>query len=90
MAALVEDTRQNRSNMPADFTYDLIHEAGLTCDNTDDLPHHVSSEQEVHELLEMVRFLLGQLPKPSLVTIARYVIITEFSHSYYTLMKLNF
>ncbi|XP_037385737.1 UPF0489 protein C5orf22 homolog isoform X1 [Talpa occidentalis] len=50
--------------------YEMVHQAGLTCDYSE-LPHHVSTEQEIEYLIQAVYYLLKNLPKPALVTIAR-------------------
>ncbi|XP_012577150.1 PREDICTED: UPF0489 protein C5orf22 homolog isoform X2 [Condylura cristata] len=50
--------------------YEMVHQAGLTCDYSE-LPHHVSTEQEIECLIQSVYYLLKNLPKPALVTIAR-------------------
>ncbi|XP_060047175.1 UPF0489 protein C5orf22 homolog isoform X2 [Erinaceus europaeus] len=50
--------------------YEMVHQAGLTCDYSE-LPHHVSTEQEIDCLVQSVYYLLKNLPKPILVTIAR-------------------
>lgn len=47
-----------------------VHQAGLTCDYVE-LPHHVSTEDEIKGLLQSVKVLLTDLPKPTLVTVAR-------------------
>ncbi|XP_022246274.1 UPF0489 protein C5orf22 homolog isoform X2 [Limulus polyphemus] len=49
---------------------ELLHDAGCTCDDTE-LPHHVSSREEIRHLLEKTTDFLKSLPRPSLVTIAR-------------------
>ncbi|KAM5264415.1 UPF0489 protein C5orf22-like [Ctenodactylus gundi] len=50
--------------------YEMVHQAGLTCDYSE-LPHHVSTEQEIDCLIQSVYYLLKNLPKPTLVTVAR-------------------
>ncbi|NXS27650.1 CE022 protein, partial [Pomatostomus ruficeps] len=50
--------------------YEMIHQAGLTCDYVE-LPHHVSTEDEIEGLLQSIKVLLTDLPKPTLVTVAR-------------------
>ncbi|XP_031445107.1 UPF0489 protein C5orf22 homolog [Phasianus colchicus] len=50
--------------------YEMVHQAGLTCDYVE-LPHHVSTKEEIEGLLQSVKILLKNMPKPTLVTIAR-------------------
>nr|XP_056710962.1 UPF0489 protein C5orf22 homolog [Euleptes europaea] len=50
--------------------YELVHQAGLTCDYSE-IPHHVSTGEEIEDLVQSVKHLLRNLPKPTLVTIAR-------------------
>ncbi|KAI5938813.1 UPF0489 protein C5orf22 homolog isoform X4 [Manis javanica] len=50
--------------------YEMVHQAGLTCDYSE-LPHHISTEQEIEYFTQSVYYLLKNLPKPTLVTIAR-------------------
>ncbi|XP_072171848.1 UPF0489 protein C5orf22 homolog [Diadema setosum] len=50
---------------------EMVHMAGLTCDDSGELPHHISTEEEVGSLVSAMGELLGCLPPPTLVTIAR-------------------
>ncbi|XP_071481917.1 UPF0489 protein C5orf22 homolog [Diadema antillarum] len=50
---------------------EMVHMAGLTCDDSGELPHHISTEEEVESLVSAMGELLGRLPPPTLVTIAR-------------------
>ncbi|XP_045141204.1 UPF0489 protein C5orf22 homolog [Echinops telfairi] len=66
LAPLVQSLKR-RMEVP---DYEMVHQAGLTCDFSE-LPHHVSTKQEVESLVQSVYCLLKSLPKPTLVTIAR-------------------
>lgn len=49
----------------------LVHNAGCTCDNTD-LPHHVSTEEEINKMLNKFKeFVELLLERPAIVTISR-------------------
>ncbi|XP_048794492.1 UPF0489 protein C5orf22 homolog [Lagopus muta] len=50
--------------------YEMVHQAGLTCDYVE-LPHHVSTKEEIEGLLQSMKILLLNMPKPTLVTVAR-------------------
>ncbi|XP_010218822.1 PREDICTED: UPF0489 protein C5orf22 homolog, partial [Tinamus guttatus] len=50
--------------------YEMVHQAGLTCDYIE-LPHHVSTEEEIEGLIRSIKVLLKNMPKPTLVTVAR-------------------
>ena len=54
---------------PVDF--EMLYRAGCTFDGTE-LPHHVSSLQQIQQLMEASSSLLKALPAPKLITVARY------------------
>ncbi|XP_048759024.2 UPF0489 protein C5orf22 homolog [Ostrea edulis] len=67
--ALVEDLKSSRTNDdPVNF--DLLHEAGCTCDDTE-LPHHVSSQEEITLLVDATQDFLCHLKRPTIITMAR-------------------
>ena len=70
--AIKEAIDENCVDEPVDWL--LVHDAGCTCDNTD-LPHHVSSTEEVSSLFERtLELLAGCVPErtvPKMVTVAR-------------------
>ncbi|XP_031299442.1 UPF0489 protein C5orf22 homolog isoform X2 [Camelus dromedarius] len=69
MESLVPLVKSLKKRMEAP-DYEMVHQAGLTCDYSE-LPHHISTEQEIEYLIQSVSFVLRNLPKPTLVTIAR-------------------
>lgn len=69
MSSLVPLVQSLKSRMESP-DYEMIHQAGLTCDYAE-LPHHVSSEMEIEGLMQSMKHLLKHLPKPTLVTLAR-------------------
>ncbi|XP_077125843.1 UPF0489 protein C5orf22 homolog isoform X1 [Ranitomeya variabilis] len=69
MSSLVQLVNSLKCRMESP-DYEMIHQAGLTCDFAE-LPHHVSSEMEIECLIHSMKHLLKHLPKPTLVTLAR-------------------
>ena len=53
-----------------ELTFSQLHNFGCTLDDTE-LPHHISTDQQIAALLQSFKNLIEFLPKPSLVTIAR-------------------
>ncbi|XP_027307462.2 UPF0489 protein C5orf22 homolog isoform X2 [Anas platyrhynchos] len=69
MKPLVQLVHSLKSRMESP-DYEMVHQAGLTCDYME-LPHHVSTEEEIEGLIQSTKVLLKNMPKPTLVTIAR-------------------
>ncbi|XP_034267831.1 UPF0489 protein C5orf22 homolog isoform X3 [Pantherophis guttatus] len=69
MKPLVQLVRNLKDRMGTP-DYEMVHQAGLTCDYSE-IPHHVSTEEEIESFVQTIQHLLGSLPKPTLVTIAR-------------------
>ncbi|NXT73797.1 CE022 protein, partial [Zapornia atra] len=69
MKSLVQLVHSLKARMESP-DYEMVHQAGLTCDYVE-LPHHVSTEEEIEGLLRSIKILLNAVPKPTLVTVAR-------------------
>ncbi len=73
---LVEEVRHLKRAIEQSYPgervdWTLVHDAGCTWDDTE-LPHHVSSPEEVAGLLADTRRLVAKLPRlPAMVTVAR-------------------
>ena len=58
--------------------FNWLHEIGCSCDDTE-LPQHISSEEEITDLVTGVRQLLVSIPDPpSIITVARFVSIVQY------------
>jgi hypothetical protein len=68
---LIQDIREH--GLPTGETIDWmwLHEVGSGCDDTE-LPHHLSTPEEIQELLKKVKHCLRQIRKPDIATVARY------------------
>ncbi|KAK8720683.1 hypothetical protein OTU49_013163 [Cherax quadricarinatus] len=52
--------------------WELVHDAGSTCDDENhELPHHISSDEEIDKLMQSTRKLVTSLPPPVMITMAR-------------------
>lgn len=71
MSALILDlVRECHEESGVDW--ELVHDAGCTIDDdAHQLPHHVSSKEEIDSLVEAFRSLVTRLPQPTVVTMAR-------------------
>ncbi|NXX78613.1 CE022 protein, partial [Urocolius indicus] len=69
MKPLVELVHSLKTRMESP-DYEMVHQAGLTCDYVE-LPHHVSTKEEIEGLIQSIKVLLKAMPKPTLVTVAR-------------------
>lgn len=68
---LVRSLRSTPDIEPECLDPEMVHMAGLTCDDHGELPHHVSSDEEIDSLIATMRELLGKMPTPTMVTISR-------------------
>ncbi|KAG7167078.1 UPF0489 protein C5orf22-like [Homarus americanus] len=52
--------------------WELVHDAGCTCDDeVHELPHHISSNEEIDLLMKSSQYLITKFPAPVIITIAR-------------------
>ncbi|ESO87912.1 hypothetical protein LOTGIDRAFT_219799 [Lottia gigantea] len=70
-AILVKELLEDLESTNKDYDKNLVHEAGCTIDDSE-LPHHISTTQEIIQLVQITKDLLESLAsRPSLITIAR-------------------
>jgi hypothetical protein len=50
--------------------FEAMFRAGCTFDGTE-LPHHVSSPQQIEQLMTMTTRILQHLPAPTVISVAR-------------------
>ncbi|XP_030760410.1 UPF0489 protein C5orf22 homolog [Sitophilus oryzae] len=54
-----------------EIAWELVHDAGCTCDDSD-LPHHVSSDEDLEVMFDSFKSFLEELPTlPVIITISR-------------------
>lgn len=74
MSALILDLLRECQGKDGETRVDweLVHDAGCTIDDdAHQLPHHVSSKEEIDSLMEAFCSLVTHLPQPTVVTVAR-------------------
>jgi hypothetical protein len=68
---LIQRSIQSNCGKSEHIDWKMIHDAGCTCDDTD-LPHHISSNEEISILLRQTRMFVQHLQiTPAIVTVSR-------------------
>ncbi|XP_064097352.1 UPF0489 protein C5orf22 homolog isoform X1 [Macrobrachium nipponense] len=56
----------------SEVDWELVHDAGCTCDDRlHELPHHISTNEEIDSLMASTRKLITSFPSPTIITLAR-------------------
>ncbi|XP_050398129.2 UPF0489 protein C5orf22 homolog [Patella vulgata] len=66
---LVEDIQKTASDKEK-IDWEMVHEAGCTIDDSE-LPHHISTTEQINHLIQVTKNVLESLPRPTLVTLSR-------------------
>lgn len=65
---------QSLKTQKKDIDWEMVHNSGMTTQ----LPHHISTESEIDNLVEQMIMLLKELPSPAAITVARST-VDEYS-----------
>ncbi|XP_037788004.1 UPF0489 protein C5orf22 homolog [Penaeus monodon] len=69
LTALIKDLA---TEYGSEVDWEMIHEAGCTCDDQKhELPHHVSTDEQIVQLMECFQQLISSLPSPTVITLSR-------------------
>ena len=69
MTELIEDLCKECG---PEIDWELVHDAGCTCDDrAHELPHHISTNEEITSLMASARKLITSFPSPTIITLAR-------------------
>jgi len=63
----------NHQSSPEVVDFEWLHEIGTGIDDCE-LPHHITPEEEIRYMIDGVEAILNALPRPAVITIARYVL----------------
>lgn len=70
--SVIELIQDLTSEYGPEVDWELVHDAGCTFDDeSHELPHHISSDDEIDMLMKFTSKLITSIPPPTVVTIAR-------------------